>query len=650
MQTPSYLAISNLLKSPISCKNLNLFYFCSAAKTLQHASDDTNKLAPPKPVYPTYPTLFVTTPVFYTNAPPHLGHLYTAALADSRFRWEIFKGPSKTYPDLMNKINDITAKTENSSIKTRSVDGYIFATGTDEHGGKIAKAALGSRELAFSFDENKSAIVQKYCDDISCLFKELFDSSSITYTTYVRTTSQKHKAVVYWLWERLFSAGHIYPGYYRGWYDLVNEEFVPPQETIIDIRYNDDHHLKDDTNVTHISRRKSGTRSTSNGTPVTWVEEVNYIFALSRFAPAVSDWLASRDDVVVPDWFGNQARQYLIDMGGRDISISRCATKVPWGLPVPDDPSQTIYVWFDALASYLTASGFEPELTSSDSLKKQPSRFYWPPTHQYVGKDILKFHCVLWPALLIAAGLDPPRQIICHSHWLVDHQKMSKSFGNSVDPITAAPLFAGLSGLRYALIRGSAELSQDSNYDPTRLRSLVSADLANTLGNLLNRAASINASFGHLNFAESQPGSDLPSFYLDLQVRLLSLPNHFENRCSPQIHRFDRAIEDALEAVRACNLAFEIVRPWDSNAASPSNTTHLLVATHNLLRVVGLLFSPFAPALASELLDRLAVSHRDRTWVRACQWDDFNRSYLPEFDARSKEQHQERKVFYPRLR
>ncbi|XP_065321459.1 methionine--tRNA ligase, mitochondrial-like isoform X2 [Gordionus sp. m RMFG-2023] len=551
MQTPSYLAISNLLKSPISCKNLNLFYFCSAAKTLQHASDDTNKLAPPKPVYPTYPTLFVTTPVFYTNAPPHLGHLYTAALADSRFRWEIFKGPSKTYPDLMNKINDITAKTENSSIKTRSVDGYIFATGTDEHGGKIAKAALGSR---------------------------------------------------------------------------------------------------DDTNVTHISRRKSGTRSTSNGTPVTWVEEVNYIFALSRFAPAVSDWLASRDDVVVPDWFGNQARQYLIDMGGRDISISRCATKVPWGLPVPDDPSQTIYVWFDALASYLTASGFEPELTSSDSLKKQPSRFYWPPTHQYVGKDILKFHCVLWPALLIAAGLDPPRQIICHSHWLVDHQKMSKSFGNSVDPITAAPLFAGLSGLRYALIRGSAELSQDSNYDPTRLRSLVSADLANTLGNLLNRAASINASFGHLNFAESQPGSDLPSFYLDLQVRLLSLPNHFENRCSPQIHRFDRAIEDALEAVRACNLAFEIVRPWDSNAASPSNTTHLLVATHNLLRVVGLLFSPFAPALASELLDRLAVSHRDRTWVRACQWDDFNRSYLPEFDARSKEQHQERKVFYPRLR
>lgn len=301
-------------------------------------------------------TFYVTTPIFYVNASPHIGHLYTALVADSLIRWNQLKGKQT-----------------------------LFATGTDEHGLKIQQAA------------DKAGLPPKvYCDQVSATFKELFKKSNINYSTFIRTTDETHVKAVHHLWNTLDRNGFIYKGSYKGWYCVSDEAFLS------------------DNDVMDIETESGQTQKVSkdSGHPVVWTEEDNYMFRLSHFRPQLLHWLDTNKGVIQPSKFERIVRSYIECLS--DLSISRSRDRLSWGIPVPNDSSQVIYVWLDALTNYLTVTGYPGDGCGQ----------HWPADCQVVGQDILKFHAVYWPAFLLGAGLPLPKKIICHSHWTVNGVKV----------------------------------------------------------------------------------------------------------------------------------------------------------------------------------------------------------------------------------
>eukprot|EP00057_Strongylocentrotus_purpuratus_P028590 XP_011683064.1 PREDICTED: methionine--tRNA ligase, mitochondrial [Strongylocentrotus purpuratus] len=299
---------------------------------------------------------FFTTPIFYVNAKPHIGHLYSACLADAAHRWQrILKAPDS-----------------------------IFATGTDEHGLKVQKAARTAGKEPLTF-----------CNEVSHEFRRLFEMCNIGYTDFIRTTEERHHTAVHEFWTSLREKGFIYKGEYEGWYSVTDESFLTTSQ------------------IQEIDRGDGTTIKVSleSGNVVEWTSETNYMFRLSAFRDKLLRWLDDNPSAVQPAKFHSIVRHWLNE-GIQDLSVSRQRDRLGWGIPVPDDPSQTIYVWMDALVNYLTVSGY-------------PDRTHlWPPTH-IVGKDILKFHAIYWPAFLMAADISPPASVICHSHWTRDSFKVS---------------------------------------------------------------------------------------------------------------------------------------------------------------------------------------------------------------------------------
>uniref|UniRef100_A0A0B6ZGL7 Methionine--tRNA ligase, mitochondrial n=1 Tax=Arion vulgaris TaxID=1028688 RepID=A0A0B6ZGL7_9EUPU len=323
---------------------------------------------------------FVTTPIFYVNAAPHIGHLYSCLLADASTRWRSVKGETT-----------------------------FFATGTDENGLKIQQAA------AFA-----NLDPQIFCDTISHKFQSTFDTAGIQYARFIRTTDPAHRDAVHHFWAKLVDRGHIYQGSYRGWYSVSDEAFLS-QDDIEDKTLPDGSMIKVSKDSKH---------------PVSWTEEKNYMFRLSNFQQDLLYWLNSAP--IHPIQYEQIVRHDIQNL--QDLSVTRDRNRLSWGIPVPGDDSQTIYVWLDALVNYLTVTNF-------------PNTGWgpWPPDHQIIGKDILRFHAVYWPAFLIAAGLEPPKKLIVHSHWMVENVKMSKSLGNVVDPVEKMSVF-GVDGFRYFLL------------------------------------------------------------------------------------------------------------------------------------------------------------------------------------------------------
>lgn len=308
-----------------------------------------------------------------------------------------------------------------------------FTTGTDEHGIKIQQAA-----------QKNNTPVADYCDLISEKYKSLFRKFDVNYTDYIRTTEQRHAAAVDEFWKRLHDRGYLYKREYAGYYCVPDETFL--------------------TDAQLTTNPKTGEKiSAESGHPVEWTQEENYMFKLGSTQEGILDWL-QRGDRVHPKKFERILFDFLAEPLP-DISVSRPASRVHWGIPVPGDDTQTIYVWLNALVNYLTCSGFPKEISA------------WPPTMQVIGKDILKFHGIYWPGFLIAAGMEPPRQLLCHSHWTVDGQKMSKSKGNVVDPMERAGLFT-TEGMRYFLLR-EAVLHSDGS-ESILLLSCIADDDINT--------------------------------------------------------------------------------------------------------------------------------------------------------------------------
>lgn len=301
----------------------------------------------------------------------------------------------------------------------------IFATGTDEHGIKVQRAA-----------EAKGIEPKIFCDQISGQFEKLCQKFNVSNTTFIRTTDPEHRKAVHAFWNKLKENGHIYKSKYQGWYCSSDETFVTNVEDVTVT-------LSDGSEVT----KKI---SSESGNEVEWIEEENYMFKLSGFERELLEWLDRKSRVIIPDMFHSLVKQ-SVSRGLEDLSISRPSNRLTWAIDVPNDPSQTIYVWLDALVNYLTVSGYPSEINM------------WPPNLQVVGKDILKFHAIYWPAFLMAAGMEPPNRILCHSHWTISDLKMSKSKGNVVDPFKKSNDVTP-EGLRYFLLRQGLPHQDGSKY------------------------------------------------------------------------------------------------------------------------------------------------------------------------------------------
>ncbi|CAN5570903.1 hypothetical protein BH23ACT3_BH23ACT3_10030 [soil metagenome] len=359
---------------------------------------------------------YVTTPIYYVNAEPHLGHAYTTIIGDALTRW--------------HRLLD---------------DDVKYVTGTDEHGLKIQQAA-----------DAAGLHPQEFADSIAPKFLEAWDRLDIAYDDFIRTTEPRHKAAVAELLQRCYDAGDIELGTYSGKYCVSCEEYYAPEELL-------------EGELCPIHKR-----------PVDDVEEENYFFRLSRFQDRLLDWYERHPGAMVPEFRGNEAIG-LIKSGLRDFSVSR--TSLKWGIPLPWDPGHVAYVWFDALTNYLAAVGF-----GSDAAEY---RDWWPADYHLIGKDIIRQHCVYWPAMLMSAGVEPPKGWAIGGWLLVDGEKMAKSTGNVVTPLDLIDT-VGVDGFRYYVLANTA-YGQDGDFSYDGLVSRYNSDLANNLGNLAARVATVVA-------------------------------------------------------------------------------------------------------------------------------------------------------------
>lgn len=475
---------------------------------------------------------------------PHIGHLYSALIADASARFQKLLNPS---------LN------------------IIFSTGTDEHGLKVQQAA-----------KNSKLPVEDYCAKISNSYQTTFDKFDVSYTSFIRTSSDDHKKCVHYFWNKL--QPHIIKGKYSGWYCTADETFLSQDqiELVNDIRV-----------------------SKESGRPVEWAEEDNYTFDLRPFKLELQKWL-SKPDRIKPKVFHEILNREVNDL--YEISLSRPLSRVNWGIPVPEDGTQTIYVWLDALVNYLTVSGY-------------PGTEHWPPSVQICGKDILKFHGIFWPVFLMAAGLKLPEQIFVHSHWKVDDEKMSKTKGNVVDPMNAGHQYTEC-GLRYFLLREGTAHS-DGNYSDLKIRKILNAELANTFGNLLNRCCG-----KAINPKLSYPKSDLETiqnflsadpYFVELNEKLEALAdtvgNHYEEL------NFYRGIDEIIATLQCCNRFFEHNKPWDLAKNDTNKLACVLHVTIETLRMSALALQPIVPVLADRLLGKLQIENRNWNQITP-SWKD----------------------------
>ncbi|KAI5769911.1 unnamed protein product [Gulo gulo] len=512
---------------------------------------------------------FFTTPIFYVNAAPHIGHLYSALLADALCRHRRLRVPG--------------------AAATR------FSTGTDEHGLKIQQAAAAA-----------GLAPTELCDRVSAQFQQLFREAGISSTDFIRTTEARHRIAVQHFWGLLEARGLLYKGLYEGWYCASEECFLP------------------EAKVTRQPSSSGGSCPVSleSGHPVSWTKEENYIFRLSQFREPLQRWLRGDPQAITPEPFHRAVLQWL-EEELPDLSVSRKSSHLHWGIPVPGDDSQTIYVWLDALVNYLTVIGYPNAEFKS----------WWPTTSHIIGKDILKFHAIYWPALLLGAGMSPPHRIYVHSHWTVCGQKMSKSLGNVVDPRTCLDRYT-VDGFRYFLLRQGVP-NWDCDYYDEKVVKLLDSELADALGGLLNRctAQRINPSGTYPVFCTacfpSEAGLVGPSVRAQAEDYALvntvaTLPrqvaDHYENF---QIYK---ALEAVSSCVRQTNGFVQRHAPWKLSWESPVDAPWLGTVLHvalECLRVFGTLLQPVTPSLADKLLSRLGVSATERGLGELC--------FLPRF-------------------
>ena len=462
---------------------------------------------------------YVTTPIYYVNDVPHIGHAYTTITADALARWHRLLG-----------------------------DEVWFLTGTDEHGLKVQRAA-----------EENGLTPREQADTTSERFRDTWKLLEISNDDFIRTTEPRHYQAVQQLMTAAYDSGYIELGTYEGLYCVSCEAYYTEAELV------------------------DGRLCPIHGRPVELFKEDNYFFRLSALSQQLLDWYAGDPFVVGPEARRNEAIG-LIRQGLQDISISR--TSIQWGVPVPWDPAHVFYVWYDALINYATAIGYGSDRARFDK--------WWPAVHHLIGKDILRFHCVYWPALLIAAGEAPPHRVHAHGFLLVGGEKMSKTAFNQIAPADLVPEF-GVDGYRYHFLRDQS-FGLDGEFSYEGMVARYNADLANNLGNLLSRVATVvERKCGGAGPAPS-PDSDLAGIAASVWTDAASA----WERVAPS-----EALEATWRLIRETNAALEAAEPW--NAPPGPEVDAVLGDALEVLRIVAVLASPAVPAAAVEIWRRLGL-------------------------------------------
>jgi methionyl-tRNA synthetase len=477
---------------------------------------------------------YLTTPIFYVNGAPHIGHAYTMVAADVLARW-------------------------------KRLDGYeVFAlTGTDEHGLKVEQAARAA-----------GVAPQEWVDRVAEDFRAMAALMGGSFDQFIRTTEARHKAACKALWEALAANGAIYLGAYEGWYAVRDEAFYAEEELQTDA---------------------TGRKIAPSGAPVEWVREPSYFFKMSAWQQKLLDYYESHPDFIGPS--GKRSEVLSFVRGGlNDLSISR--TSFTWGVPVPGDPTHVMYVWLDALTNYLTAVGYPDQAA--------PDWAYWPADLHLVGKDILRFHAVIWPAILMAAGLPLPKRIFSHGWWTADGEKMSKSLGNVIDPKALVAEF-GLDATRFFLLR-EVPFGNDGAFSRRAFISRLNNELANDLGNLAQRSLSLIARNCGGRLPDVGPSTEDDEA---LRAAAAALPDLLRERLDRQA--FHEALEEVWKVIRAANGYIDRQAPWALKKTDTARMESVLRVLVDTIRVVATVLQPFMPTSMTSMLDQLAVPPAGRT-------------------------------------
>ena len=475
---------------------------------------------------------YITTPIYYPSAKPHMGHAYSSIVADFFARF-------------------------------KKIDGFDvnFLTGTDEHGLKIQRAA-----------EKKGVDPLKFCDEISQTFRDLSKTLNLTNTDFIRTTEDRHKKSVQNLWEKLEKNNNIYLSKYSGWYSVSDEAFYAEEE------------------IEELDGKKIAKLSRS---PVEWVDEESYFFKLSEWEKPLLDYYENNPDFIAPKGRKNEVISF-VKSGLKDLSISR--KSFSWGIPVPGNNEHVIYVWLDALANYISALNY-PE-TNNEIYKK-----YWPADIHLIGKDILRFHAIYWPAFLLAAKIPLPKKIYGHGWILSGDEKMSKSKGNILDPIEIIDKY-GLDPLRYYLIK-EVSFGNDGNISQDRLEDCINNDLANNFGNLCQRVTT---------FAIKNCDGKIPN-NIEFTSDDLKILDKFKNNLDLIRDRIDKLdlnfyIEFIITSLFETNKYFNDQEPWNKKDDIKRLNT-IVYTTLEIVRKISFMLYPIIPQSSLNALKIFSIKENE---------------------------------------
>ncbi len=449
----------------------------------------------------------------------------------------------------------------------KRLDGYDvrFLTGTDEHGQKMVETARKEGMTAAELADRNVPV-----------FRAMAERLAASNDDFISTREPRHHAACKALWEKIAAAGDIYLGQYGGWYSVRDEAFYGESETVVG---------------------EDGVRRGPTGTPVEWMEEESYFFRLSAYQDKLLDLYERVPDFIRPEGRRNEVVSF-VKSGLKDLSVSR--TTLDWGIPVPGDPRHVMYVWIDALTNYITALGY-PDVDG------EPWR-WWPADVHVIGKDIVRFHTVYWPAFLMSAGVAVPRKVFAHGFLFNRGEKMSKSVGNVVDPFALANVY-GVDQLRYFLMR-EVPFGQDGNYSHEAIVGRINADLANDLGNLAQRSLSMIAKNCGGRVPAPGPLADADRAILDAAA---ALPDR--TRAAMEDLAVHLVLADVFAVVAEANRYFAAAEPWALRKTDPERMGTVLWTTAEVIRRVAILLQPFMPDSIARLLDSLAVPPEARTFA-----------------------------------
>ena len=482
---------------------------------------------------------YITTAIAYPNGKPHIGHAYEAIATDAIARFQRLNG--------------------------RDV---CFVTGTDEHGLKMDQTARGlgkeTRALA---------------DEMSSYFKQMCATLNISADHFCRTTADHHHKASQAIWKRLEASGDLYLDRYEGWYSVRDEAYYDEAELI---------------------DGEGGQKLSPQGTPVEWTVEESWFFRLSKYEKPLLDYYAANPEFIRPDSRKNETVKF-VEGGLKDLSVSR--TSFDWGVKVPGSENHVMYVWLDALTTYISAIGF-PDDT-------EEWRKYWPASVHIIGKDIVRFHTVYWPAFLMSAGLPLPKMVFGHGFLLSRGEKMSKSLGNVVDPMELAELF-GVDALRYFLLR-EVSFGQDGSYSPEAIVTRVNADLANSFGNLAQRTLSLifKNCEGYLPAIHAHHAYDKALLELVGNAVSIQIPAHIDDLAMSQ------ALEAWMQAVFACNAYVDVQAPWALKKTDPERMETVLATLFICIAQLAIAVQPIIPGSATKLLDQMGMPEGIRNFAHA---------------------------------